>query len=114
MAPILLDGWMRALVENKKFDVIPVDEVGLMYSPPRFSEIDTRVLYSGQHPEVCRSIFEQASRAPAWPIEATESNNNACYHLTSAGLIEYVSEKTREMRNFGYYRTSRFVCRGRC
>ena len=101
-APILLDGWIRALVETKKFDVIPMDEIGLMYSPPRFSEIDTRVLYSGPQSEVCRSIFEKASRAPAWPIEATESNNNACYHLTSAGLIEYVSEKTREIRNFGY------------
>jgi len=100
--PILLDGWMRALVETKKFDIVTLDEVGPMYSPPRFSEIDTRVLYSGPHPEICRSIFDKATRAPAWPIEATESNNNACYHLTSAGLIEYISEKTKEIRNFGY------------
>jgi len=100
--PILLDGWVRALVETKKFDVIQMDEIGAMYSPPRFSEVDTRVLYSGPHPEICRSVFEKAMRAPAWPIEANASNNNACYHLTSAGLIEYVSEKTKEIRNFGY------------
>ena len=101
-APILIDGWMRALVETKKFEVVTVDEIGPMYSPPRFSDIDTRVLFSGPHAEVCKSILTKATRAPAWPIEATRSNNNACYHLTSAGLIEYVSEKTKEIRNFGY------------
>lgn len=101
-APILIDGFMRTIVETKKFEVVDVDEVGPMYSPPRFSEVDTRVLFSGPHSEVCRSVYEKASRAPAWPIQASRSNNNACYHLTSAGLIEYVSEKTKEIRNFGY------------
>ena len=92
-APILIDGFMRTLVETKKFDVVDIDEVGPMYSPPRFSDIDTRILYSGPHSEVCRSIYEKASRTPAWPIQATRSNNNACHHLTSAGLIEFISEK---------------------
>lgn len=101
-APILIDGWMRAMVETKKFDVVTVDEIGSMYSPPRFSDIDTRVLFSGPHAEICKSILTQATKAPAWPIEATRSNNNACFHLTSAGLIEYISEKTKEIRNFGY------------
>ena len=101
-APILIDGWMRALVETKKFDVVTVDEIGPMYSPPRFSDIDTRVLFSGPHAEVCKSILTKATKAPAWPIEATTSNNSACYHLTSAGLIEYISEKAKELRNFGY------------
>lgn len=101
-ASILIDGWMRALVETKKFDVVTVDEIGPMYSPPRFSDIDTRVLFSGPHAEICKSILTKATTAPAWPIEATRSNNNACYHLTSAGLIEYISEKTKEIRNFGY------------
>lgn len=102
VAPLLVDGWIRALVETKKFDVVPIEEVGPMYSPPRFSDIDKRILFSGPQAETCRKIHQLASRSPAWPIQATKENNNACYHLTSAGLIEYVSERTPEIRNFGY------------
>lgn len=102
VAPLLVNGWIRALVETKKFDVLSIEEVGPMYSPPRFSEIDKRILFSGPQAETCRNIHELASRSPAWPIQATKENNDACFHLTSAGLIEYVSEKAPEIRHFGY------------
>jgi len=100
--PILIDGWMRALVETKKFEVINDLEIGQIYSPPRFSDIDKRILFSGPYAEICRAILDNSNRAPSWPIRTNIEYNNACCHLTSAGLIEYISEKDKELRDYGY------------
>ncbi|MCJ7633078.1 hypothetical protein MUP77_11890, partial [Candidatus Bathyarchaeota archaeon] len=34
--PFMVDAWMKRLIETKKFAAVPVEEVGMMYSPPRF------------------------------------------------------------------------------
>jgi len=100
--PLMVDAWMKRLIETKKFDVVPVQEVGPMYSPPRFSDINKEVLFSGLRSDICKEILQLALRSPAWPIHATRENNFACKHLTSAGLIEYVSENAPGIRDFGY------------
>jgi len=100
--PLMVDAWMKRLIETAKFDVVPIQEVGPMYSPPRFSDIEKDVLFKGAGSDICRQIFELALRSPAWPIRATRENNLACKHLTSAGLIEYVSENAPGIRDFGY------------
>lgn len=100
--PFMVDAWMKRLIETRKFDIVPVQEVGPMYSPPRFSDIDEKVLFSGPRSDICREIVQLAFRSPAWPIRATTENNFACKHLTSAGLMEYVSENAPGIRDFGY------------
>jgi len=99
---IYIDGLMRALLETKKFEVISVPDIGMMYSPPRFSDPDKRIFMSGPYANICRSILESAQRAPAWPVHFKDEINFAFVHLNSAGLVEYVSELDREMREYGY------------
>lgn len=100
--PLMVDAWMKRLVETQKFAVLPVEEVGPMYSPPRFSEIDGKVLFSGPGSEICKEVIQKASRSPAWPIRTTKEYNFALKHLTSAGLIEFVGEVQPEVRDFVY------------
>lgn len=100
--PIMVDVWMKRLIETAKFDIVPVEEVGPMYSPPRFSDIDKTILFRGPGANICQEILQQSSRSPAWPIRATTDNNFACKHLNSAGLIEFVTENAPGIRDFGY------------
>jgi len=100
--PPMVDAWMTRLIETKKFEIVLVEEVGRMYSPPRFSNIDDRVLFDGPGSEICKEIAQRASRSPAWPVRSTMEGNFALKHLTSAGLIEYITEIAPRIRDYGY------------
>ena len=90
--PVYLAGWMDTFTTTCKFDLLQLKKFGEVYSPPRFKDMDKRVLFSGKHSSLSRDLLEAAELSPANPIKADEENTAALYHLSSAGFIDVVSE----------------------
>lgn len=90
--PVYLAGWIDTFTTSRKFDLLPVKNFGDVYSPPRFKDLDKRVLFSGKYSSLSKKIFEAAELSPAYPVKANEENTAALYHLASAGYIDVVSE----------------------
>lgn len=90
--PVYLAGWMDTFTTTGKFDLVPVKNYGDVYSPPRFKNLDKRVLFSGKHTNLSREILEASELSPAFPVKADEETSAVLYHLSSAGFIDVISE----------------------